>query len=104
MVRLVTVVHWIGQSGLMHTFGHLTLYLSSCGVHKLLAPIFNPPATSSSAASSLLLALIISSHALSPQNGTRSKLPLFKFGLKSFQSSTFTSLVSRSFKAFGYPM
>mmetsp|Transcript_118289 Transcript_118289/g.331318 ORF Transcript_118289/g.331318 Transcript_118289/m.331318 type:complete len:276 (-) Transcript_118289:1058-1885(-) len=84
----------------MHVHGHETLYLSSRGTQRLLAPIFRPPIVSSSAASSLLLFLIISSHSFSPQNGTKSILPLLRLGLKSFQASIDARLASRSATAF----
>mmetsp|Transcript_93830 Transcript_93830/g.292423 ORF Transcript_93830/g.292423 Transcript_93830/m.292423 type:complete len:233 (-) Transcript_93830:1109-1807(-) len=79
----------------MHLGGHAQLYLSSCGTQRLLAPILRPPATSASAASSLDLSLIHSSHSLEPQKGTRTSMPLFRFGLKSFHSSTSTRRSSR---------
>mmetsp|Transcript_93708 Transcript_93708/g.264501 ORF Transcript_93708/g.264501 Transcript_93708/m.264501 type:complete len:215 (+) Transcript_93708:179-823(+) len=86
----------------MQVLGQALLYLSSCGTHKLLAPILSPPATSTSAASSFDLFLMASSHSGSPQKGTRRSLPWFKFGLKSFHSSMETSLSSRSARALSY--
>merc|ERR1712164_71017 len=86
----------------MHVVGHDLLYLASCGTQRLFAPIVRPPSTSASADSSLLLSLMASSHWTSPQNGTRTSLPLLSSGLKLFQSSTDASLSSLTLRALSY--